>query len=315
MNNAYICKQITEKSLTMKRKELCLLLIGFSLPLVFSSCSGGVDKGSGEPHSNVIATDDGQELLLMSVGDYDFFFIADYDSLCRCYTYAINYIDTCMCNISYDPCEIVAKGRELNYTLNLTFNSEGLVSKMKSDTSWDYEKWGSGNSKGESSLSYDSVGHLTEIVSQGESMETNAKGEKVSSKWKSSMTFDWAEGNLVKSKQIVEGNTKGSEGRKNVIATTTYTIEYSDTLNKYQQFTSVYDEIVQGEMEMRKLGFIGFLGKGTKNLPSSYHMVYECDTTNWERSESYSYTLNRNGTIATENDLRYTYAPVSLMAK
>ncbi len=250
----------------------------------------------------------------MSMSEFESSLVLDYDSLGLCRTFAYTYYTTnpCVCNIDYSSGVLKARSKEVVYTLNFKLNDAGYMSEVEFDSSWDYDERGSGESKGKASLSYDAEGHLTEISTSSNTSEKDENGDEVTGRWETVTSFGWERDNLAKVLMESSGDTKTGKETKKVKATTSHSYEYGNSINRYRQFTSAYEGSISF-MFLNGLGFVGLLGKGTANLPSCDSVAYECDTTRWDYSHEYDYTLNWNGTIATENDLRYTYIPVSML--
>ncbi len=294
-----------------------LSLVAVALPMAFISCSDDDDNNSApSADSSVITTTEGNKLLLTSVVNgssrYDGVWF-QYDDLGRC-TYA-NLWGDLFFNMSYDPYEVTMDLDEEgdDITLSMSFNGNGYLSKYTLTDDWTETYYGnedSGSDKETVSLSYNSNGQLTS-VSLSYSGNEVYDGERDSYSGSGSATFTWENGNLVK---IVDKITEKEYGYTYTY-TQTSTFGYSGTVNKYRQYTMI---AIAGDEEgcladIIDFGFIGYLGVGPTYLPTSLEIIYEDnddgDVYSYKDTYSSSYTLNDDGTVATEkhNNSTYTY--------
>ena len=116
------------------------------------------------------------------------------------------------------------------------------------------------------------------------------ESKKKTSEGKVIETLIWDNGNLTRKETtyIVEGVTKESYITD---------VAYSNEPNIYKQYPLGLSRKIgiEGEWGLEPLYMIGLFGVGPVNLPSSIS------------GSKYTYTLNENGTIATEDNYIYVY--------
>ncbi|MCD8291461.1 MAG: hypothetical protein LUC91_08170, partial [Prevotella sp.] len=291
-------------------KSFMFMALAIALPLVFTSCSDDDDDDNGGGSSSssgvsIITTDDGDQLLLKKVGSYLNF---SYDNQGRCTNIVVeNNLDY---DISYGPC-VISDGD--CWTANVTLNNAGYMTKF--DGSY-YDKDGQYYEDGTyvMNCSYDSNGHLTKITITSDATEKDSYG---TSNYSSSATatLTWKNGNLTK----VEYNSSDNEDGDKSTSTYTYTYSYGSKANKYQQCTTAFIEPFDIEDGFESLGYIGFLGKWSSDLPSSVDVVEDYESSyysgHYSTTDTYSFTLNSDGTIQKETgdwySLSYTYSTFS----
>ncbi len=243
---------------------------------------------------SIINTSDGGTVLLSSI-DNDI--RINYDELCRPTYYRHWDGGDFKYNISYDPYKITPTSDSNFFDMDEVslsadfYESNGYLSKFVLDGAYDDDdetvKWSIQNFK------YDSSGHLTGLAIN---VSGTADGYSMSYTYNYSAT--WSNGNL----------TKSSWSLKESWATVTWTssFEYGDDTNQYRQPTLA---LIVGAADpdgyvLTSLYLLGYLGTGTANLPTSasysetYKAYGEEDEDSW--SDSFSYTKNEDGTIATE---------------
>ncbi|MCD8296315.1 MAG: DUF4595 domain-containing protein [Prevotella sp.] len=283
-----------------------MALIALVFSFSFSSCSDDDDDDSNRSSSSssnvsVITTDDGEQYVLVKVGSWKTY---DYDSEGRCTELHGDY------SISYNPCVITPFDEDWEYA-NVTFNNSGYISKM--------EIYFPNEDDIVINCSYDSDGHLTNIKGS----DTYYNGNDTY-QYTLNCDFTWKSGNLISA-----GFTKKGEDRS---ISASYTYEYGNTKNKYQQYTdALWDPMAQPIIadDFSSLCFIGLFGKGTSKLPASYKIVWVYDNDIETYDDTLEYTLNGNGTIQTEkvteienNDdkpsvstFNYTYSLLSIFSR
>ncbi len=290
-----------------------LALMAIALPMAFISCSDDDDDAPSSPSDDgsVITTNDGDRLLVKSIseGPKDQTLSFNYDSQGRC-TSANCWNDWTM-YFSYDPYKVEWDDNTNSIndcSLDFSFNSSGYISKVN----WkyyeeDYEFDESYNGSESYSYSYDSDGHLTKVsVSySGSGMED---GYKYSGSGNAEMTVTWRSGDITQ--VVLSGKEK--EGGETYEFKETHKYEYSSTQNEYQQYVlAIVEDAYEWMTAWADLAFIGYFGKGTAHLPTSW----ECeDEYGYTYSSTSSYTKNNDGTIKTEkwNSGTYNYTYMSL---
>ncbi len=282
-----------------------LALMAIALPMAFISCSDD-DDASSSPSSDsaIITTSDGDQMLLTSIksGSYNYYRF-DYDDEGRCTSVYGGCWDY---DISYDPYKIV---NDEDDDISFSFNGSGYVTKVT--YSWSYK--GSGweeSGKCTTNISYDGD-HPTKITESYNGTEIE-DGDKYTYSGSGTATLTWKNGNMTL--MSVTWKESDSDG-DNWTGKATYTYEYGNTPNECRQHTLALNEAYY-EMDFTEdLGFIGYFGKGTSNLPTSYEETWEeewddGDEYNYSSPYSLSYTTNSDGTIKTEkiNSTTYTYS-------
>ena len=183
------------------------------IPLMLVSCGDDDDSGSYNVGSLLIETEDGDQLLVTSVGSIKYGY--DDDGV-------LNY---------YDDYDVTDNGTIFSYTdsygsetIKLTLNGSGYISKCVSEgsyTEYDCEEtW-----KETANLSYDSSGHLTKL--SGGFTETAIEDDEKDT-WSGSIswTLTWSNGLLTKWVYY--------ESEEEWECTETYEYDYdSDYLNVY----------------------------------------------------------------------------------
>ena len=122
----------------------------------------------------------------------------------------------------------------------------------------DEEEGWSETGKGDMKLTYNSNGNLTKITVTG-SYSGKGDGESFSGEYTGSITYSWIEGNLAK----IQSTYDFGDGE---LSTETYEFEYSDEVNKIQQYIIGVDDATGFSEDFAP---IGWLGKWSKNYPSS----------------------------------------------
>ncbi len=241
-----------------------------------------------------------------------------YDSQGRCTS--ANCWDEWTLLFSYDPYKVVFNDEEEeedetgSYSLGFSFNDSGYVHKSTCEYSGEWYEYGESYSYSGSELcsySYDSDGHLTK-VSVSDSESGIEDGYKYSESANGDVTITWESGDIT---QVVV-NVKEKEGGYTYESKDTYTFEYGSMQNEYQQYVlAIVEEPYEWMTGWGELAFIGYFGKGTAHLPTSYKHEYEenddGDTHSGTNTETFSYEKNSDGTIKTEKwdgeTYNYTY--------
>ncbi len=289
---------------------LGMALVATVLSAGFCACSDDDDASSPSSDGAIIKTDDGAQLLLSSIKygsstEYKF----TYDEEGRC-TYV--YGDCYDYDISYNPYKIICDDEDQDeMKLNFSFNGSGYVTKISGS-------WSSKGTNWEDSgtctinISYDGD-HPTKITESYSGKETDEE-DKYSWSGSVTATLTWKNDNMTKMNYTWKETDSDGD---NWSETGSYTYDYGNTSNEYKQHTLALNKAYWEIDFMEDLGFIGYFGKGTSNLPTSCEVEYtEEDGYEYSKSYSCSYTKNSNGTINTEksNNTTYTYSYTSLDA-
>lgn len=194
--------------------------------------------------------------------------------------------------------------------LNVKFNGKGFITELSS--SWDYQDRDDGEfyrtrGSGKIEYRYDGDGNLISVnCKSDETEEYNNRTEKYSENYTIDLT--WSNGCMMKS---VENGEENEDGRVHTW-TETYDVQYGNQANAYLQMPLCLSEIFGLDDELDVLGVIGLFGNGPAFLPNKL-----TETETYDRPESWniSFTLNDNGSIASERigstTYRYTYGTIS----
>lgn len=178
----------------------------------------------------------------------------------------------------------------------IKFDKNGLISEISisyDDDDYGYIYKGSGTLK----FSYDSK-RLVSIVSSYSEKETDvSSGETENWNGTEKCNYTWNNGNLVKAEGSYEDYLEGELEYSNSYS---FTVSYGETANKYKQFPYLLAyEIVDFE-GLEPLVAIGLLGEGPAYLPET--------VSEGNYNTTLSFTLNENGSIASESGDGSTYA-------
>lgn len=264
------------------------------------------DNAGGNGNNGSAVTFDGQQLL--SAGRYNF----SYDDKGRCTEINSGY--GMLVEIDYNKGLLVNEDEELK----VKFNGKGYISELSEKFE---ERDGSDYYKTDAkmSLNYDKAGHLLSInISVKESGKEDGEVFTFSAEGKA--TYTWTNGNMVAGEFITNYNDDGDKG----IETTVYTITYGDQPNEFNQYTYALATNVI-ELDDMPLAMVGLIGVGPANLPSKIAVEYSdtYDDDDYSESLSSTFTLNNNGTVASERmsyngyyqqTLNYNYGSVASKA-
>ena len=236
-----------------------LLLGGLSL---FTACSDDDDEnGSGQPSAPVIGpgdTNSGARLTSISNdwGKTTYFQYNEDGTIKRISEEQQGEEDDWIA-MTYNPFRMETS--EYGFLKNVSFNDDGYLTGLAFEYSESDEEEGwSETGKGDMKLTYNSNGNLTKITVTG-SYSGKGDGESFSGEYTGSITYSWIEGNLAK----IQSTYDFGDGE---LSTETYEFEYSDEVNKFQQYIIGVDDATGFSEDFAP---IGWLGKWSKNYPSS----------------------------------------------
>lgn len=291
----------------------------------FTSCSDDDDNGKAPSgNGNPLVTE--AKVLLEGVtdarnGEWEYRF--EYDDQLRPYRSIEDYYDDELFYIDYKAGKINIAGEPEG--LSVSFNSRGYITKISG--SWDYKDNGDGYESSYSgslnyTFSYDANGQLTSVDASdnGKSVES---GYVDTYKCVGKAKFTWKDGNLVKcesssTEESIEGDREEKWTSSGIV-----NIAYGNQSNKYRQYTQYF-----GDGDFLFMG-AGLLGVGPKYLPQTCSETYrekveggsEYDET---YTETYTFTLNDDGTINTEksvdadngyvDEYKYHYMPAGAVS-
>ena len=236
-----------------------LLLGGLSL---FTACSDDDDEnGGGQPSGPVIGpsgTNSGARLTSISNdwGKTTYFQYNENGTIKRISEEEDGEEDDWIA-MTYNPFRIETKDN--GFLKNVSFNDDGYLTHLAIEYSESDEEEGwSETGKGDMKLTYNSNGNLTKITVTG-SYSGKGDGESFSGEYTGSITYSWIEGNLA----TIQSTSDFGDGE---LSTETYEFEYSDEVNKFQQYIIGVDDATGFSEDFAP---IGWLGKWSKNYPSS----------------------------------------------
>ena len=236
-----------------------LLLGGLSL---FTACSDDDDEnGGGQPSGPVIGpsgTNSGARLTSISAGwGKTTYFQYNEDGTIKRISEEEDGEEDDWIAMTYNPFRIETKDN--GFLKNVSFNDDGYLTGLAFEYSESDEEEGwSETGKGDMKLTYNSNGNLTKITVTG-SYSGKGDGESFSGEYTGSITYSWIEGNLAK----IQSTYDFGDGE---LSTETYEFEYSDEVNKFQQYIIGVDDATGFSEDFAP---IGWLGKWSKNYPSS----------------------------------------------
>ncbi len=189
--------------------------------------------------------------------------------------------------------------------IKVKFNGSGYIASLSQDWEYTYDgEWSKGS--GKVSFSYDGDGHLEKVsMSSSEKYKDEEYGESGEYSEETTVELKWRNGNLV---QILQNGTESEKsddgGYDKDDWIEDYAFDYSMMDNLFLQMTLSQFDNVLDESGFSVLACAGFFGVGSKTLPSR---IVETDEDGYTRTSNLSFTLNPNGTIASETENGYTY--------
>lgn len=261
---------------------MCGLMLSASLS--FMGCSSD-DEEDGAPKTDnyYITTNDGERLLLTRVGNYSF----EYDSkglLSSCNVYGDKY------DISFAQNKITS---DYGYTATFKLNGSGYISSI----TFLYE--GDDTNTGTTNFAYDGSGRLVSV--SGNYSDDGDKGS-----FTCKLTYN--NGKLVKT--VYEGESVEDGERFTEKETSVVNYDNNAMVNILGQCSKNMVEIALDVDEIGNALFLtGYLGKPSSYFPTSVDCEYsDSEGYNESDTESYRYTFNSNGTLATEDGMSYSYS-------
>lgn len=309
---------VTEAKTKCKIMKSCFYYLPIALmAFAFASCgeddevspSGGQSQSAA---SSEIVTTNGEKILLTGIDGDSYYekqtFTYDEQGRPKIVMEESDYGYV----FSYNPFKVSfydednSEEEDYEERIEATLNSRGYISSVSIEEKDEDEEGFDDIYKETVLLDYDSEGHL--VKATGKWTETEYEdGKKHTESGTDLITFTWENGNLVRIEYKYE------EEYDNEYQEDIYEITYGDQKNQYNQYTcGIANEF------MGAISLVGMTGKGTAYLPISiketYKEAYDDEVYEETYLEKYSYTLNSNGTIATEtckhwyNDSSYGYS-------
>ncbi len=290
-------------------KKLFMALLGLSLCLGFTACGDDDDKGSSATPEPTITTAAGDILKLYSA-PYGYWY--EYDDKGKLTSFSD--VD----NTWYvQGNAFTIKDEDGDMTFSFTFNSAGLISSCKGTVSSEDED---GYEKGTVSydFSYNSKKQCTsaKLTYSGEWSDEYGTGKENGT---GTMTYSWQNDNLVKAVHNDKCVYQEIDGR--VVEKTiengreTFEYTYSDLRNPLLQMPLCIAEVVPFDyvIVLDALSLLGLGGVGPAYFPSKVIYTEEYwedgeEPSSYSDSYSFTFVLNGDGTIASENGQSYSYS-------
>ena len=291
------------------------LLMAMALPVcLFTACGSDDDEDGGDAPGGSMSSSvteikgsDGSKMRLTSDGDCRYYY--DKDGNLTKMTIGSETIE-----ITNNPFRASSQiSDNESYVITADFNSKGYFSKVKTTAIYKGEDWASTLNK-ELTFSYDNDGHLIKTVDN--SKETGEEdGEKYSYSSTKTHTFTWKDGLLTSAESISKEMGDGENYTKTIEVSFSYDVIYP---NVSRQYTHSHTNGIDGKDSYTTLfALIGFCGKGSAQLPSSYTTVKGSygdgegfGYIDYGNTFTCTYTYNENGTVKTEkcgNTYSYSY--------
>lgn len=280
------------------------LLLG-SLSL-FSACSDDDENGSGQPSTPVIGpdgTNSGARLTNISNGYGGLVYSYNEDGTLNKAEWRA---EEEWISMTYNPLRIsVDNYGELK---KVSFNKSGFLTHYMVEWNDIEEDDYSSTGKGVYKYSYNGDGTLSKVVVtySGKDVED---GESFPYYGSWTATFSWTKGNVTQIKIAWNEVEDGSSWK----GTDTYKLEYTDEINKYQQY--VFGMPIADNDYEDLIAPIGWLGKWSKNYPASCEMEWVEEDSDGEKQEGSDTNTWSNFSTTSDgllsgfyyNRSRYTY--------
>lgn len=265
--------------------------------------NGGSGVGTGTGNNSSLVKNAG---VLLTSFDYNGTDYLSYDDLNRLTQITEPYGG--VIKFDYEKGKITRTGSDDQWDFNVAFTPAGYISSV-SGKSWYESSNYSYTLNGNVAYAYDAAGHITAITENG--TESGVEyGEAFAYSGTMTTIFTWSDNNLVK---VVQSG-RDSDGCS---STVTYVISYGSQKNKYMQMPSIFVlcDILNSETAYDPTwALVGLSGAGTAKLPTSIEIdetfVEDGEVDTDHHTYNLSYTLNQDGTIATESHTEsgYQYA-------
>lgn len=317
----------------MNFKKLLYAVLFTTGIMGISACGSDDDNGLGDVTPSEVPTPsitdkNGNHVRISKVGDYYF----NYDENGKLVSFGNTSYGEHF-NVENDAFTIKGGFQydDATETLeaNIQLNASGFISGVSIKADYEYKgRYSESKDHYEYNITYqyNSAGQLikakgTSILTENNKDYDYGEGEYYTYNYSESSNAEgnntWLDGNLISStskynaRVVEDGESYNYSGEYNC------DISYSQTLNPTKQFTYYLGQILIGEDNFGQLSVIGLFGIGSKNLPSGYNELWlEEDGEEYDEESNYSlsYTLNSNGTIASERrgyeTKYYTYGSI-----
>lgn len=270
------------------------LMAGVSL----ASCGGDDDDdsaGSGSAPTTAGVVNKTLGIRLTGYAGYTYYYAED-GRLTRISNGNVIY------SFSYSPNKITYTDDGEDEEISVSYNGSGYITALSSSSSEteEDEKW---TESSKASMSYDGSGHLTKVSTSYNDHGTDSDGDSWSESGNATYTYNWSSNRLTTITGSGEDNDE--DGKQASSATFTYSYENA-TANPLLQMAPSIAHYITGDNEYdisleELLAYAGFFGVGPAELPSSLtYKTSEYDgQSTYSGSDSFSYTFNDNGSLAT----------------
>lgn len=286
------------------------LAVALATGLTFTACDSDDDEGgSGSGKNTAGALDDrhGNSELpdgyrISSVGDYRYYY--ENGQLSQIYLSG-SYID-------FSTKGITIEDEYDDEVMKISFNGNGLVSKITFTSGGGSDNWSSSESI---SFSYNSNNQISSYSGSWKESGTD-EGESYSESGSGSGTFTYS-GQIIK-KVVQKSSYSGKEDGEKYSGSETYTYTFdfdAEYDNIYGQWTPYMTYVLAEDGIFRALAYAGCLGRATSMLPTTiYEKNIEVeDGETYEDDDTYncSYSFNAYGAIRQADGKSYTYTTIS----
>lgn len=291
----------------MKTNRLFRGLFIFSL-MFLAACGDDKEKEPEEPDysSGEVSMIDGTHIT--AIGDVQY----SYDNCGRCNK--VSYQGEKLLSINYSNGTITIPSTtsiDLG-AYKLSFTKEGYINSLTASFNGTVDGVKCVGD-GVFNLSYNGDGLLQKITNTTKITATY-QGESAKLNQTSDAAYTWSAGNLTKVVQTVNQTSVTPDGNESQNLNVDVEVQYGSQLNPFQQYTFGLGAYAMPSI-FCYLSPVGLLGKGSKNLPTYAKVSGNVYNT----SSSIEYTLNPNGSIATETLLgqtfRYSYEDVNVKSR
>ena len=302
----------------MNKKIFTFLMVGMSACAVLTSCSkddGNGDSGAPAAPAGTLAGDDAEAnaevagLRLTSVGSITY----NYDEAGKLVSID-NYDNNGGQLLASNNFKVSESEESGSYTYSGTYTFNIASNHIVSMSGQDRESgdWGSSTSNGTANISYNAKGQIATINISASENGTD-DGERYSDTWNTTIVFSYASDNRLKS---IISTEKGKEDGESYTYVEKDEFEYSTEYpNIFYQYTPRVAEMIDVVGACKALALVGLYGKASSYLPTG------CTETGNEDGEefgpyhdSFSYSLNEDGTIRRADGYSYSYDHVGTRA-
>lgn len=253
-----------------------------------ASCSSDDNEGGNTVPSSTLTDANGNKLRVTSFGREASF---HYDETGKLISFTDN-------DLTFELKENAFVIDNPEKTYKLSINKQGLISGVYICVNFD-DSYAHYKENYTYDLKYNSNRQLVSISGFGEEVEYDQEGNiAYSESVKGTITNTWNNGNLTKS--VMSATYTGIEDGMKYSEKESSTIEfvYSNQINTFKQFPVLIAQEISEDMTY--FAVPGLVGVGPVNLPTSSVYKYYEDGYNETEESSYTFILNDNGSIHSE---------------